>query len=461
MRGTQIRRAKETLRKNKLKRKFNKGMKETVFPKVLVDKIIKANGISNVGQASIRDMKKLINDIEEASGKKFIRMEMGIPGLPAAQIGVEAQIKALEEGCAAIYPEVGGMPELKREMARFVKNFLDVEVSEQGCIPTVGSMQGSMASFLTVGHARKERPCTLFIDPGFSNHKMQHKVLGVPFESFDVYNFRGEKLREKLESYLAKGHISSIFYSNPNNPSWICFTDEELRTIAELARKYDVIVMEDLAYFGMDFRRDISEPGVPPFQPTVAKYTDEFILFISSSKSFSYAGERMGMMIISDKLYRREFPDFKDYFNRTQFGYNMVFGTIYCMSSGTSHSAQYALHAILKATNEGKYNFVKETQIYGEKAMAMKKLFLDNGFYLAYSKDVDKDLGDGFYFTAGYQGMSSEELLHNLLYFGVSAISLGITGSQREGIRCCVSLVPMEDIPELGVRLKQFNEYFG
>ena len=57
--------------------------------------------------------------------------------------------------------------------------------------------------------------------------------------------------------------------------------------------------------------------------------------------------------------------------------------------------------------------------------------------------------------------MSSDELLHNLLYFGISAISLSITGSERDGIRACVSLVPMEDLPLLDERCKAFDEYFG
>ena len=95
-------------------------------------------------------------------------------------------------------------------------------------------------------------------------------------QSFDVFDYPWrEKLREKLESYVwPEGTINSIVYSNPNNPSWVCLTEEELQIIGELATKYDVIVMEDLAYFGMDFRKDLYTPGKPPYQPTVAKYTD-------------------------------------------------------------------------------------------------------------------------------------------------------------------------------------------
>jgi aspartate/methionine/tyrosine aminotransferase len=123
-------------------------------------------------------------------------------------------------------------------------------------------------------------------------------------------------------------------YSNPNNPSWICFTEKELQIIGELATKYDAIVIEDLAYFGMDFRTDYSVPGKAPFQPTVAKYTDNYIFLISSSKAFSYAGQRVGTMAISNKLFNRRYPDLKRYYSSDGFGYSMIYGALYALSSG-------------------------------------------------------------------------------------------------------------------------------
>ncbi len=431
----------------------------TPIPETIVDDILAKSGIREIGKASIREVKRLINDIEDAAGQKFVRMEMGIPGLPACSIGVNAQIEALKKGCAALYPDIEGTPELKREMAKFVKNFINLDVSPEGCIPTVGSMMGGMAGFMTFVRARKERDTTLFIDPGFPVQKQQHKVLGLKFETFDVYNYRGEKLKAKLESYLAKGNIHSIIYSNPNNPSWICFTDKELRTIGELANQYDVCVFEDLAYFGMDFRNDISKPGIPPFQPSVGHYTSNYALLISSSKAFSYAGERIGMLVLSDALYQREFPDLIPYFGTPKLGRAIIYGTVYAISSGTSHSAQYALAAILKACNDGSYNYLDDVSIYTRKAATMKKMFIDNGFKIVYDKDEDKPLADGFYFTISYPGMSGEQLLKEFLYYGVSAISLEITGSDRkEGLRACVSLVPEAMFPTLKERLIQFRK---
>lgn len=435
-------------------------MIETPINQSIVQKKIQESNIPVVGRASIREIKRLIDNIEYESKQKFVRMEMGVPGLPASQVGVNAEIEALKNGVAAIYPDIDGIPELKHEISRFVKLFLDIDVNTECCIPTVGSMQGGFAAFMTVNRMYPEKDTTLFIDPGFPVHKMQHRILGIKYETFDVYNYRGEKLKEKLESYLSKGNISCILYSNPNNPSWVCFTDKELRIIGELANKYNVVILEDLAYFAMDFRKDYSKPGVAPYQPSVAKYTDNYILFISSSKAFSYAGQRIGMMVISNALFTRQAEGLKRYYNSDIFGRAMIFGTVYCLSSGTAHSTQYGLAAILKAVNEGKYDFIGDVKEYGEKAKIMKKLFLDNGFKLVYDKDENEALADGFYFTISYPGFSGEQLIEELLYYGISAISLSITGSERiEGLRACVSLVNRNQFPDLEKRLIAFKEH--
>lgn len=436
--------------------------KDTPIPSAVVDKYVKQMNLENIGRASIREIKRLVDLVEGETGDRYVRMEMGIPGLPPTQLGVDAEIEALKKGVAAIYPDIDGTKGLKKEISRFVKLFMNLDVQPQACIPTVGSMQGSFASFMTLTRMRKERNTILFMDPGFPVHMQQCRVQGVPTENFDVYNYRGEKLREKLESHLSKGNIAALLYSNPNNPSWICFTEKELRIVGELATKYDVVVIEDLAYFAMDFRQDMSKPGEPPYQPSVGNYTDHYILLISSSKAFSYAGQRIGMMVISDKLFERKFPDLRAYFGMEQFGRAMVFGTMYALSSGTSHSPQYALEAMLKAVNDGKFDFVEVVKEYGEKAKIMKKLFTDNGFRIVYDKDEDKPLADGFYFTISYPGFTGEELIAALIYYGISAISLAITGSERlEGLRACVSLVGRDQFPDLEHRLKMFHEHHG
>ena len=414
---------------------------ETPIKKELVDKLISDLGITDFAKATIREVKQVAAKAEKESGVEFIKMEMGIPGLPAAQVGVDAQVKALQDGIAHSYPDIQGYPELKKEASRFVKAFIGLDVAAEGCVPVTGSMQGTFASFLTCSQAQQGKDTVLFIDPGFPVQKMQLQVMGVKYETFDVYDFRGEKLGPKLESYLKNGNICAIVYSNPNNPAWICLNEQELETIGKLATKYDCVVMEDLAYFAMDFRKDLSVPFQPPYQPTVGRYTDNYMLLISGSKAFSYAGERIGVVCISDKLFHRHFDQLAQRYQGLSFG--LVFSTrmLYALSSGTSHSAQYAMAAMLKAATDGDYDFRKEVSVYGERAHKLKEIFCRHGFHVVYDKDLDEPVADGFYFTIGYKQMTSGELAKELMYYGVSAICLITTGSHQEGLRVCTSFI--------------------
>ena len=431
-------------------------MKPTPIKKEIVDTLIAKMGIQDFAKATIREVKQVAATAEKESGVEYIKMEMGIPGLPAAQVGVDAQVKALQDGIAHSYPDIQGYPELKKQASRFVKAFINVDIAPEGCVPVTGSMQGTFASFLTCSQADKKKDTVLFIDPGFPVQKMQLQVQGVKYETFDVYDFRGDKLGPKLESYLEKGNICAIVYSNPNNPAWICLTDSELQTIGTLATKYDAIVMEDLAYFAMDFRKDLSKPFEPPYQPSVAHYTDNFMLLISGSKAFSYAGERIGVVCIGDKLFHRHFDDLAARYEGLPFG--LVFSTrmLYALSSGTSHSAQYALCEMFRAACDGKYNFREDIKVYGERAHKLKEIFLRHGFHIVYDTDMGHPIADGFYFTYCYPGFTGADLVEEMMYYGVSGISLDTCGSTKQGVRACTSLIQREEIPILAERLKAF-----
>lgn len=433
-------------------------MKPTPIAREVIDRAIEEYGIQDYANATIREVKAIGERAERESGQEFIKMEMGIPGLPAAQIGVDAQIKALQDGCARLYPALPGEPMIKDATSRFIKAFIDVDVPPECCIPTVGSMQGTFASLLTITQSDKKKNKALFIDPGFPVQKLQLDIQDVPYETFDIYEFRGPKLRAKLEEYLSKGDICCLIYSNPNNPAWICLTDDELRDIGELATKYDFIVLEDLAYFAMDFRVDLSKPYEAPFQPTVAKYTDNYVMHISGSKAFSYAGERIAMTCISPAVFNRHYPDLSARYDGLPFGKVFITRTLYALSSGTSHSAQYALAAIMDAAVKGEYHFRDDVIVYGERARKLKEIFTRHNFHVVYSMDMDKPIADGFYFTIGYGNMTSGELARELLYYGVSAICLATTGSYQQGLRVCTSFIKDHQYDILDERMAIFAE---
>ena len=357
----------------------------------LVAERLKALGIEDMSRATIREIVRLANELEAASEVPFVHMEMGVPGLRPSSIGTEAEIAALKAGVAQSYPPVEGIPELKAQVSLFVKNFVGVEVDPEGCVPTVGSMQGGMAAFLLVNRCMRGRDRVLFIDPGFPVQKQQLRLLGMEYDTFDVYDYRGAKLKGKLEEFLAR-------------------------------------------------------------------YTDLWVMMISGSKAFSYAGQRIGTLVVSDALAKRKFENCKSYFPSEVFGKALVYGAMYGLSSGVAASVQHGFAAMLRAANEGRFNFVEAVREYGRRAQVMKRLFTENGFRVVYDMDGEMPLADGFYFTVSYPGMEGGELLRALLPWGITAISLGSTGSRRtEGLRACVSHVMPEQFDELERRLKGFH----
>jgi aspartate/methionine/tyrosine aminotransferase len=428
------------------------------FDKAVVDKVITESGIS-VASASIREVNRVINQIEEKLGVRFIRMEFGVPGLPSVPIAHEAERAALEDrALGSVYSPFDGVPELKEASREFLRAFMNLDVPAQCIVPTVGSMHGGFISMGIAGHRFSDRDTILFLDPGFPVNKLQCKVWGLRNDSVDFYDLRGNKLIAALEEKFATGRVCGIMYSNPNNPTWICLKEQELEGIGELCSKYRVIAIEDLAYFGMDFREEYGIPFEPPYQPTVAKYTDQYIILISSSKIFSYAGQRVAIAVSSPKLFEETSENLKDRFGTTNLGHAFVHGGIYTTTAGVAASVQYGLAALFRAAVKGDLVFTDLIKEYAERAREMKKAFLENGFSMVYDNDLGEPLADGFYFTVAYTGLSATELLDELLYYGISAISLTTTGSIRqEGIRACVSLTKLEQIPELRHRLEAFH----
>lgn len=420
---------------------------------------VDSQGIMVLDSATIRQICSLADELETRAGEKMVRLEIGNPGLPAEEIGVRAEIESLQGGVANKYPNITGIPELKKAGSRFLKAFLDIDVSPKGIIPTVGSMQGSFTLQILLNARDPKKDTILFINPGFPANRHQAVVLDHKYEQFDIYDYRGKKLEEKLESYLSKGNITALLYSNPNNPAWICLTEEELEIIGRLATKYDCVVLEDMAYFGMDFRKDLGHPYQPPYGSTVARYTDNYILMLSGSKIFSYAGQRIAVMAFSDSLYNRKYPALEKKYEMETLGDSYVFAILYCASSGTSHSAQHALAAMFDAACDGTLDFVGHTSEYGRRAEIVKKIFTDNGFYIVYDRDGEEPISDGFFFTIGYPGLSSSELQSELLKYGVSSIPLNTTGSEQPGIRACVSNISDDAAFERLQRyLKRFRE---
>ena len=439
------------------------------FPldKHIVDSICRQFGLRNfdeLGNASIRQLAGVVRNIEQATGVEYVNMALGEPGLPAEMIGIEAEHEALLKGCAAHYPNIIGIPEVKKWGSEFVRAFVNLQRPPECILPTVGSMQAAFALNMMLIQLDPAKDTILFLDPCFPVQKMQCAVIGSRIDAFDIADYRGAKLHDKLEEHLKTGRIAGILYSNPNNPTWSCLTYEELKTIGELATQYDAIVLEDLAYLNMDFRDpDRGHPYAEPYQPSVGHYTHNCIQMISCSKMFSYAGQRAAFVAIDPVLAKRIYPELgQRLHNNGELLQSFAYVFLYALSSGVCHSVQHGMAAMLQAACEGRLRFVDNTREYARRAHRIKEIMVRNGFHIVYDKDADgREVGDGFFFTFGYKNWTGKKLVNKLIYYGVSAISLESTGAKREGMRGCASSIREDQYELLEERLRKFNEDYS
>lgn len=431
-----------------------------LFSDKLVAEACSACNVSDLSHATIGEILLAAQYLENKTGIPFVRMDQGSPGLPVNRYGVDAEKKALDSGICSQYPAAEGLKGLKEAASRFVKAFIDVDIDPRGCVPTTGSVEGTFAAFIACTQRIPGKNKVLFIDPGFPIQKSQLRILGIEWRNFDIYSWRGaEKLRSRLEEELASGDIAAIIYSNPDNPAWICLEEEELEVIGELATRYDAVVLEDLAYFCMDYRKELGRPFEPPYLPTVARYTDNYILLLSASKIFSYAGQRIAMMCISDGLFNRRYPALAErYCDSGVFGVTLTASILYMITSGCTYSTQFGYMEMLNLSCEGVIDFVGDTREYAARTRRIKEIMLRHGFHVVYDKDIAQPVGDGFFFTVGYEGLSGDELVVELMHYGVSCISLSTTGSLQQGVRGCSSRMREDLYPLLEERMAEFEK---
>ena len=160
-----------------------------IFSEELVEKAAKACQVADLSRATIGEVLLVAQYLEQKTGLPFIRMDQGSPGLPVNAYGTEAEKAALDRGANNQYPAAAGVPELKHEASRFVKAFMDIDVSARACIPTVGSVAGSFGAFIACCQRDEKKNKVLFIDPGFPIQKSQLRIIGVEWEEFDIYHF--------------------------------------------------------------------------------------------------------------------------------------------------------------------------------------------------------------------------------------------------------------------------------
>lgn len=424
------------------------------FCRETIDKSLAEAGI-DFERLDIQELWKQISILEQKLNVQYLRMDFGIPGLPPPDAAINAHLEALSDRkIVSRYPPSEGVTELKVETAEFLNLFLGIQLEPEWCLPTCGSTEAAFIAQAISGRRYKERRQILHLEPGYPPIKAQTQLLGLESCAVDLYACRGRQLIDVIQSHINEGHLAAISWSSPNNPTSMVLSEEELRDIGMLCEWNDVVAIEDAAYLGMI--KGGRSSGLRQWN-SIAQYTDNFFLLLSASKMFSYAGERIGMLVSSAALMGRDYEAMDEFFGCKNVG-RAIKRTIFNLTAGAPHTAQYAIARVLKAINQGQYDFVKILGEYGNRARAVRDILLRNGFYGVY-EPIHEESEGGFYLTFGFPGLTAAQLLKELLYHGITVLPLSVFGSRHEGgVRACVGLLEQEDMPCFEHRISEFSK---
>ena len=228
----------------------------------------------------------------EAKGRKIYHLNIGQPDLATPQAYYDA-IRTFSKTTLA-YAESPGMPILIDQIRDYYSR-LGVDLDARDVLITTGGSEALLLTCLSILDPYTE---VIIPEPYYPNyttfvHAAGGVIRALPTSAEEGYRYA---CRERIESLITK-NTRAILITNPGNPTGVVLSQEEMRMIADIAKKYDLYLIADEVY--REFCYD-DKFGVP----TMARFKDieeNLVIIDSVSKRFSACGARVGCVITKNR----------------------------------------------------------------------------------------------------------------------------------------------------------------
>ena len=206
----------------------------------------------------------------------------------------------------------GGLGENPLPISKYLQDELKkhTHLKEYTSTSGIPELQNILGKNLVVGNGSKEliyvlqlsysklypNGCIFYIYPAWVSYMEQSKIIGTRTQGINVnnnYKVNLDDLENKLKSIYPIP--SFIIFNNPCNPTGIIYTDNEVKQIAEIFKKYNTIVLNDCIYKRLVHTK-YNDCG------NLLDYYDNVIDSSSLSKTFACGGYRFGWLSFPDKL---------------------------------------------------------------------------------------------------------------------------------------------------------------
>lgn len=216
-----------------------------------------------------------------------VKLTVGEPNFDTPQYIKDAAKRAIDEGYTHYSPNAG-LPELREAIAKeYLKYSRDYTL--ENVMITVGGMEAITMCLIATVNPGDE---VIIPDPCFPNYVGQVMVAGAKPVSVPVYEENDFSIKaEDIEKAITP-KTKAILLNSPSNPLGSVITKEEIIKIAELVKKYDLIVYSDEVYDKIIFD-DFEYFSIAQ----IPEVRDQVLVINSFSKSHAMTGWRIGYIV--------------------------------------------------------------------------------------------------------------------------------------------------------------------
>ncbi|GAB4277858.1 MAG: pyridoxal phosphate-dependent aminotransferase [Marinilabiliales bacterium] len=238
-------------------------------------------------------IRKLVPYSEGAKkrGIKVYHLNIGQPDIETPEIALNA-VRNLKETVIE-YSHSAGNQSYREKLAKYYQD-LNIDVTADDIIITSGGSEAITFSFMTCLNPGEE---VIIPEPFYANYNGFAVTAGIkikPITSSIDNDFALPPI-EEIEKAITP-NTKGIVICNPNNPTGYLYSEEELKKLATIIKKYDLYLFSDEVY------REFCYDGNSHFSAMhIEGLENNVILLDSVSKRYSMCGVRVGAMISKNK----------------------------------------------------------------------------------------------------------------------------------------------------------------
>lgn len=241
-----------------------------------------------------KDQSTPMGEVDELAKKynNVINLSLGDPDQTTHEGIIDYAFEQAKEGHTK-YTAFRGDPELRDEISKFYKEAFEVELKDEQVMVTASACLGMYLALESILDPNDE---VIIHAPYFTPYPQQIKLArGIPVElntlEEENYQINIKRLEEQINE-----RTKAIVLNSPNNPTGAVFSLETLNKVADIAIKYDLLIISDEIYGAYTFKENFNS------MINIPRIRERLIVLNSFSKDYTMTGWRVGNIIAPKEI---------------------------------------------------------------------------------------------------------------------------------------------------------------